>query len=47
MGKYFDEQLLQVNEILLDQELYLLLAISIEIIKKDIAKRVPQYASAK
>ena len=47
MGKYVDEQLLQVNETLLDQEMYLLLAISIEILKMDIAKRVPEYASAK
>jgi len=46
MGKYVDEQLLQVNEILLDQEMYLLIAISIEILKMDIAKRVPEYASA-
>ena len=46
MGKYVDEQLLQVNEILLDQEMYLLIAISIEILKMDIAKRVPEYACA-
>lgn len=41
MGKYFDEQLLQVNDRRKGEELYLPLAISIETLKKEIVKRVP------
>ncbi|XP_056008509.1 uncharacterized protein LOC130051170 [Ostrea edulis] len=41
MGKYFDEQLLHVNERRHGEELYLPMAISIEELRDQISKRVP------
>ncbi|WAR05775.1 hypothetical protein MAR_021144, partial [Mya arenaria] len=41
MGKYFDEQILQVNERRKSEEMYMPFAISIDTLKNEIAKRVP------
>ena len=41
-GKYFDEQLLQVNERRHGEELYLPMAISVEDLRDRISARVPE-----